>query len=93
MGAILGRRALGIRDDHTTCGLVGGPPGYLPAEPLRSLGATVVRGAVRRAEDAEDLGLQPGAVSGRLRGLVSFTTPRALEPRLWGRRRGRPPGP
>ncbi len=88
VGAILGRRVLGIRDDHTTCGLVGGPPGYLPAEPLRSIGATVVRGAVRRAEAAEDAGAVPGAVSRRLRGLVSFTTPRALEPRLWRRRPG-----
>jgi glycine/D-amino acid oxidase-like deaminating enzyme len=86
VGAILGRRALGIRDDHTTCGLVGGPPGYLPVEPLRSIGALAVRDAVRRAEDAEDLGAEPGVVSRGLRGLVSFTTPRALEPRLWGRR-------
>jgi glycine/D-amino acid oxidase-like deaminating enzyme len=85
LGAILGRRALGIRDAHTTCGLVGGPPGYLPPEPLRVLGGALVRGAVRRAEAAEDHGARPGRLDGRLRGLVSFTMPRALEPRLWGR--------
>jgi glycine/D-amino acid oxidase-like deaminating enzyme len=81
VGQILGRRALGVRDELTTCGLVGGPPGYLPPEPLRSAGGLVVRGAVERAEAAEERGGRPDPITGALRRLVWFTTPRALEPR------------
>lgn len=82
VGRILGRRALGITDDLTTCALVGGPPGYLPPEPLRSLGGFIVRDAVRRAEQAEELGHRPSKLASTLRPLVWFTTPRTLEPRL-----------
>jgi hypothetical protein len=83
VGRILGLRALGVRDELTRCGLVGGPPGYLPPEPLRTLGGIVVRGAVRRAEAAEEGGGEPGIAARALRRLVWFTMPRPLEPRLW----------
>jgi glycine/D-amino acid oxidase-like deaminating enzyme len=83
LGRILGRLALGERDEHTQCALVSGPPGYLPPEPLRILGGVVVRDAVRRAEAAEERGRRPDPVSAALRRLVWFTLPRALEPRGW----------
>jgi glycine/D-amino acid oxidase-like deaminating enzyme len=85
VGRILGRRALGIRDELTTCALVSGPPGYLPPEPVRSLGGRVVRGAVRRAEALEERGRRPDPLTSALRRLVWFTTPVALEPRRWRR--------
>jgi glycine/D-amino acid oxidase-like deaminating enzyme len=82
LGRILGRRALGIRDELTTCALVGGPPGYLPPEPLRTAGGRLVRDAVARAEASEERGRRPDPVTERLRRLVWFTTPRAVEPRM-----------
>jgi glycine/D-amino acid oxidase-like deaminating enzyme len=82
LGQILGRRALGLRDELTTCGLVGGPPGYLPPEPLRTAGGLIVRDAVRRAEATEEQGRRPDPVTDALRRLVWFSMPRALEPRL-----------
>jgi glycine/D-amino acid oxidase-like deaminating enzyme len=87
LGRMVGRCALGMVDEYTHNALTGGPPSYLPPEPARILGGVVVRDAVRRAEGAEEQGRRAGAVSGALRKLVWFTTPRALEPRLW--RRGR----
>jgi glycine/D-amino acid oxidase-like deaminating enzyme len=82
LGQILGRRALGIRDELTGCPLVGGPPGYLPPEPLRTAGGLVVRDAVARAEATEERGHRPDPLTERLRRLVWFTTPRAVEPRM-----------
>ncbi|MNG86830.1 Gamma-glutamylputrescine oxidoreductase [compost metagenome] len=38
------------------CALVGGPRGYFPPEPIRWLGAMLVRNAIRRKERAEDEG-------------------------------------
>jgi glycine/D-amino acid oxidase-like deaminating enzyme len=86
LGRMAGRRALGLRDEYTDNAITHGPPSYLPPEPARVLGGVVVRDAVRRAEGAEERGERAGAVSDALRKLVWFTTPRALEPRLWGRR-------
>lgn len=83
LGRIAGRRALGLHDEYTDNALTGGPPSYLPPEPARVLGGVVVRDAVRRAEAAEERGGRAGGVTGSLRRLVWFTTPRALEPRLW----------
>jgi glycine/D-amino acid oxidase-like deaminating enzyme len=84
-GQILGRLALGVKDDLTSCALVSGPPGYLPPEPLRTLGGLVVRDAVRRAEAAEERGRRGDPIARALRRLVWFTMPRALEPRMWRR--------
>jgi glycine/D-amino acid oxidase-like deaminating enzyme len=86
VGQILGRRALGMNDELTRCALVGDPPGLLPPEPLRTAGGLVVRDAVRRAEASEERGERPDAVTDRLRRLVWFTLPAALDPRA---RRGR----
>lgn len=82
LGRMVGRRALGLRDAYTENAITGGPPSYLPPEPARILGGLVVRDAVQRAEGAEERGEYAGVVSGRLRKLVRFTTPRAVEPRL-----------
>jgi glycine/D-amino acid oxidase-like deaminating enzyme len=81
VGQILGRRALGIDDELTRCALVGDPPGLLPPEPLRTAGGYVVRDAVRRAEAREEQGEAPDALTDRLRRLVWFTVPGALDPR------------
>jgi glycine/D-amino acid oxidase-like deaminating enzyme len=81
LGRILGRRVLGVRDELTSCGLVGGPPGYLPPEPLRTAGGWLVRDAVGRAEATEERGGRPDPMTDALRRLVWFTVPRALEPR------------
>jgi len=85
LGRMVGRRALGMRDEYTGNALTSGPPGYLPPEPARILGGVVVRDAVRRAEGAEERGERAGPLSDALRRLVWFTTPKAVEPRLWGR--------
>lgn len=87
IGRILALKALGVEDEDASSPLAHGPPAYLPPEPLRSLGGAVVRAAVRHAEEAEEAGRRPGP-AGRLRRLVSATTPRRLEPRL--RRRPAP---
>jgi glycine/D-amino acid oxidase-like deaminating enzyme len=85
LGRMVGRRALGLRDAYTDNAITNGPPSYLPPEPARILGGLVVRDAVQRAEGAEERGERAGALSGRLRKLVWFTTPRAVEPRLRSR--------
>lgn len=81
---MLARRALGIEDELTTSGL-SDPPHYLPPEPLRSLGGRLARDAVHRAEMAEENGAATGPLDRWLRRLVWYTTPKALEPRLWRR--------
>lgn len=80
-GRVLGRLALGEHDEYTSCGLVGGPPGYLPPEPLRSLGGAIVREGVRRAEASVESGRRPGRTDRLLERLVRFTLPRWLDPR------------
>ncbi|MCW2994725.1 MAG: dependent oxidoreductase, partial [Conexibacter sp.] len=76
LGRMVGRRALGVVDEYTRNAISEGPPSYLPPEPARILGGVVVRDAVRRAEGAEERGERAGPVSGALRKLVWFTTPR-----------------
>jgi glycine/D-amino acid oxidase-like deaminating enzyme len=85
VGRILALRALGSDDPDAASPLFSGPPGYLPPEPLRTLGGILVRAAVKRAEEAEEAGERAGP-PGRLRGLVSARTPAWLEPRLRLRR-------
>jgi glycine/D-amino acid oxidase-like deaminating enzyme len=81
VGQVLGRRALGMHDELTGCALVGDPPGLLPPEPLRTAGGYLVRDAVRRAEAREERGERPDVLTDRLRRLVWFTVPAALDPR------------
>ncbi len=84
---VLATLTLGEQDELTGTGIADGPPGYLPPEPLRTIGGVVVRNAVRRAEAAEELERTPDTLARVGRRLVWATTPRVLEPRLWRRPR------
>jgi len=69
--ALIGARmlaglALGSRDEWTESPLVDGVPGAFPPEPVRFLGAHVVRTAVARKETAEREGRRVGRVAGAL---------------------------
>jgi glycine/D-amino acid oxidase-like deaminating enzyme len=81
IGRILARSALGTKDEYATCALVGGPPGYLPPEPLRFAGGALVRSAVRRAEEREEAGGDTGPVGRLAKRLVKFSLPRLGRPR------------
>ena len=91
LGRVLGRTVLGVRDPDTQSPLTRGPGEYLPPEPLRSIGGAAVRAAVEGVEDAQERGLAVN-LNPVLKSLISTTTPRMLEPRLWGRRRLGGPG-
>jgi glycine/D-amino acid oxidase-like deaminating enzyme len=75
VGRILARRALQRDDEYTSCGLVGGPPGYLPPEPLRFAGGALVRTVVRRAEEREERGRRVGPAGRLAKRLVTFSMP------------------
>jgi glycine/D-amino acid oxidase-like deaminating enzyme len=81
IGRILGRLAVGMSDDDTEGALAQGPPGYLPPEPIRSLGGAGVRAAVRFAEREEGRAVQSRSVHRVLRRLVATTVPHVLDPR------------
>jgi glycine/D-amino acid oxidase-like deaminating enzyme len=76
IGRILARLALDVRDHYTACALVGGPPGYMPPEPLRSGGAAVVRDIVQRTEEREEAGHPPGSIGRLGKRLATFSMPR-----------------
>ena len=84
-GRLLASLTLGTQDELVATGIADGPPGYLPPDPLRTIGGVLVRGAVRRAEAAEERERRPDPISSAARRLVWATTPRVLEPRLWRR--------
>jgi glycine/D-amino acid oxidase-like deaminating enzyme len=70
-GRILGSLALGVADEWSSCALVEqAPRGRYPPEPLRSLGAVVVRGAVRHQADAHAQGRRPNPAVVAAAGLV-----------------------
>jgi len=56
---ILTSLTLDRNDAWSQCGLAQGPLGKFPPEPIRWLGAMMVRNAVRRKEDAEDREVKP----------------------------------
>lgn len=58
-GKILASLCLNADDEWSQCGFVGGPRGHFPPEPIRWLGAMMVRNAIRRKEAAEDAGEKP----------------------------------
>jgi glycine/D-amino acid oxidase-like deaminating enzyme len=62
-GRILSSLALGIADEWSGCGLVDGRQGRFPPDPVRFLGAHVVREAVARKEAAEMDGRDPSRVA------------------------------
>ncbi len=61
-GKILRSLVLGVDDEWSRCGFVGGPRGYFPPEPIRYIGAHMVRNAIRRKEKAEDARRKPAAL-------------------------------
>ena len=60
-GKILRSLVLERDDEWSRSGFVGGPRGLFPPEPVRWLGAHIVRNGIRRLEAAEDAGRRPGA--------------------------------
>lgn len=65
-GQILASLALGLDNPWTRSPLVTGPLGQFPPEPIRYLGALLVRNAIRRKERAEDRGVRPRRLDVRL---------------------------
>lgn len=74
-GKILASLALGLRDEWSQAGLVDARAKSFPPEPIRFLGAHVVREAIVRKERAEALHLSPN----RLAVAVSKLAPSGLE--------------
>ncbi len=58
-GQILSSLALGQDNAWTMSGIVRGSRGHFPPEPFRYAGSLLVRGAIRRKEQAEDAGRVP----------------------------------
>ena len=70
-GRIMTSLVLGRDDIWSRCGLVGiGKRKRLPSEPLRYLGARVIRRAIRRKNDLEILDRKPGLITRFLAGLA-----------------------
>ena len=69
-GRILSSLALGIADEWSGCGLVDGLQGRFPPDPVRFLGAHVVREAVVRKEEAEMEGREPNRLAVALASLA-----------------------
>ena len=62
-GRILASLALGSADEWSASPLVDGTQGRFPPEPVRFLGAHVVREGVARKEEAETLGRTPSRIA------------------------------
>jgi putative aminophosphonate oxidoreductase len=69
-GRILTSLALGSTDEWSKCGLVDGIQGRFPPEPVRFIGAHVVREGVARKEAAEMEGREPGRLATALASLA-----------------------
>jgi hypothetical protein len=74
-GKILASLALGRHDEWSGCGLITGSASSFPPEPIRFLGAHIVREAILRKEDAEALEKRPP----RLAVALSKLAPTGLE--------------
>jgi glycine/D-amino acid oxidase-like deaminating enzyme len=68
-GRILASLTLGTDDEWSRSGLVAQPPMTYPAEPIRFVGAHLVRGAVKRVGRAQDAGRRASALQRRLAAL------------------------
>jgi hypothetical protein len=60
---MLASMALGRDDEWSNAGLVSAPVKHFPPDPIRYLGAHLVRQAIIRKERAEALALRPGRIS------------------------------
>jgi glycine/D-amino acid oxidase-like deaminating enzyme len=74
-GKILASLALGRHDEWSQCGLVTGSARSFPPEPIRLVGAHIVKAAIVRKEDAEALEKRPA----RLAVALSKLAPTGLE--------------
>jgi glycine/D-amino acid oxidase-like deaminating enzyme len=69
-GRILASLALGTADEWSGCALVDGIQGRFPPDPVRFIGAHIVREGVARKEEAETLGRKPSRIAVALAGLA-----------------------
>ncbi|HEX9790723.1 MAG TPA: FAD-binding oxidoreductase [Kiloniellales bacterium] len=69
-GRILASLVLGRRDEWSECGLVRPPERWLPPEPIRYVGAHMVRAAIKRQDALAHQGRAPGLVVRSLAGLA-----------------------
>ena len=79
IGRTLASVTLGVDDDYSRSPLVSEPPSYLPLEPVRSVGAHLVRGAVIRCEEREDAGRAADPVSRALRRALNLSMPKGVQ--------------
>jgi putative aminophosphonate oxidoreductase len=70
-GQILSSLVLDADNEWTRSPLVTGPRGFFSPEPIRWLGANMVRNAIRRKENAEDKGAQPWLLDCKLAGFAA----------------------
>ncbi|MBL8708870.1 MAG: FAD-dependent oxidoreductase [Rhodospirillaceae bacterium] len=69
-GRILASLALGTSDEWSGCGLVRAPERWLPPEPIRYIGAHMVRAAIARQDRLAYAGETPGFITRRLAALA-----------------------
>jgi hypothetical protein len=69
-GRILASLALGERDEWSQCGLVRAAERWLPPEPIRYVGAHMVRAAIRHKDALDHQGRGPGLIVRSLAGLA-----------------------
>jgi glycine/D-amino acid oxidase-like deaminating enzyme len=81
-GRILASLALDERDEWSGCGLVRPVEPWMPPEPVRYIGAHLVRAAVRRKDRLAYHGREPGPLGRRLADLApgGITTSRVIKP-------------
>lgn len=80
-GRILTSLALGEQDEWSGCGLVRPPQRWLPPEPIRYIGAHMVRAAIARKDRLDHLDRDPGPIIRTLAGLApgGITTSRVTK--------------
>ena len=69
-GRILASLALELKDEWSGCGLVRPPERWLPPEPIRYIGAHMVRAAIARKDRLDHLDRAPGPIVRSLAGLA-----------------------
>jgi glycine/D-amino acid oxidase-like deaminating enzyme len=69
-GRILASLALDLKDEWSGCGLVRPPERWLPPEPIRYIGAHMVRAAIARKDRLDHLDRTPGPLVRALAGLA-----------------------
>jgi glycine/D-amino acid oxidase-like deaminating enzyme len=80
---ILASLALGEKDEWSSCGLVRPPDRWLPPEPIRYIGAHMVRHAIRRKDRLEQENRIPGPFVRALAAMApgGITTSTVISPR------------